>query len=432
MNELKLISMNVLWITTTPLPEAKSLLNGEASDRIKSTGSWIQALADSFCDISEINLSIATPTSLVSELKFLQGRNIQYILFPAGNGVTKMTGEYDEYWKLIKKSVYPDIIHIHGTEYAQGLNYVNCMRNDNVVVSIQGIISEISKPKYYYADLDWWTIFRNLTIRDILAKDSVFASRKEMEIRSTNEKQLLQSVKHVIGRTQWDKAHVLSINNKLNYHFCNENVRSDFFDGRWIYEKCVPHRIFLSQAHCPLKGAHKLLLVLPKLRQRYPDVQVFIAGASPVREDKYGGILPKMGGYGKILNGIIHKYSLQDIVSFTGPLDATQMKRELLMSNVFVCPSSVENSPNSLGEAQLLGVPCIGSFVGGIPDMIPSKDCGWLYRFEDEDMLFDCICKCFDNSSSFDNSHEIEVARDRHNATNNLSQLLSIYKSIAK
>ena len=58
---------------------------------------------------------------------------------------------------------------------------------------------------------------------------------------------------------------------------------------------------------------------------------------------------------------------LEDKVSFLGPLNAEQMKAEYLRSNVFLCPSSIENSPNSLGEAQMLGVPCVASYVGGIP-----------------------------------------------------------------
>lgn len=46
------------------------------------------------------------------------------------------------------------------------------------------------------------------------------------------------------------------------------------------------------------------------------------------------------------------------------------MIEQYLKAHIFVCPSSVENSPNSLGEAQLLGVPCIGSIAGGIPSML--------------------------------------------------------------
>ena len=51
-----------------------------------------------------------------------------------------------------------------------------------------------------------------------------------------------------------------------------------------------------------------------------------------------------------------------------------------LKSNLFVCCSAIENSPNSLGEAQLLGMPYVASFVGGVPE-IAGMNADVLYRF---------------------------------------------------
>lgn len=68
------------------------------------------------------------------------------------------------------------------------------------------------------------------------------------------------------------------------------------------------------------------------------------------------------------------------------------MKQEYLNANVFICPSSLENSPNSLGEAQILGTPCLASYVGGIPDMMFGNE-GYLYRFEEIEMLAERFVK---------------------------------------
>jgi glycosyltransferase involved in cell wall biosynthesis len=38
-----------------------------------------------------------------------------------------------------------------------------------------------------------------------------------------------------------------------------------------------------------------------------------------------------------------------------------KMITEYRNAHIFICPSSIENSPNSLGEAQLIGVPVIAA-----------------------------------------------------------------------
>lgn len=55
------------------------------------------------------------------------------------------------------------------------------------------------------------------------------------------------------------------------------------------------------------------------------------------------------------------------------------MRDRYLKSSLFVCCSSVENSPNSLGEAMLLGVPCVSADVGGISSIFTGDEDGILY-----------------------------------------------------
>ena len=109
---------------------------------------------------------------------------------------------------------------------------------------------------------------------------------------------------------------------------------------------------------------------------------------------------------------------------------AESMKKQYLKCNVFVSPSGIENSPNSVCEAQMLGVPVVASYVGGTPDMIPDSKCGFLYRFEDIEMLAYYIKKVFREESNFDGSHEMNVAHNRHDPKANMEQLIRIYKDI--
>ena len=56
------------------------------------------------------------------------------------------------------------------------------------------------------------------------------------------------------------------------------------------------------------------------------------------------------------------------------------MCEQYLKANVFVLPSAIENSPNSLGEAMMLGTPTVVSDVGGVKNMIDHEKEGYVYQ----------------------------------------------------
>lgn len=105
------------------------------------------------------------------------------------------------------------------------------------------------------------------------------------------------------------------------------------------------------------------------------------------------------------------------------------MVKQYLSANVFICPSSIKNRPNSLSKAQILGVPFIASYVGGIPDMVPNNSFGNLYQFEENEVLAKKIFQLFNNSCN-DNSEDKLFARKRHSSRNNLKNHLKIYNEI--
>lgn len=211
------------------------------------------------------------------------------------------------------------------------------------------------------------------------------------------------------------------------YYFCNETLREEFYDEtKWSYNGCIPHSIFVSQATYPIKGFHQLIKALPLILRRYPDAVVRVAGGNPTKCNGINGLL-HYTGYGKYLRRLIEKDNLSDRIVFLGGLNAEQMKNEYLHCNVFVCPSSIENSPNSLGEAQILGVPCVASYVGGIPDMMQGDD-GNMYRFEEVEMMAEKICRVF--AGNICKNNMVGIAKERHNPQTNSLQLLNIYNEI--
>lgn len=319
------------------------------------------------------------------------------------------------------------MVHIHGTEYGHGLDFFEACPEENIVVSIQGLVS-ISH-RYYYGGIDWMTLIKHITLRDILRADTIFSAKKNMFNRGLAEIKLIKNIKHVIGRTNWDKCQTWAINPKVNYYFCNETLRSNFYNFTWEIKNCEPYTIFLSQAYYPLKGFHQLLKALPIILIHYPKTKVYIAGNDFFTINKW-----RLNGYGKLINTLIQKYHMESIINFTGILNEENMIDRYLKSHVFLCPSSIENSPNSVGEAQLLGVPCVASYVGGIPDMIDSGQTGLLYRFEEVEMLAKAICDIFENNELANHLSRQgkKAANKRHNSATNSERLLSIYNLICR
>ena len=108
-----------------------------------------------------------------------------------------------------------------------------------------------------------------------------------------------------------------------------------------------------------------MLKAMPAILKKYPQAKVYVAGNSIVNYKTWKDKL-KISSYGKYLRELIKENGLKGKVTFLGKLTTPEMKEQYLKSHLFVCSSSIENSPNSLGEAMLLGVPCITADMGGV------------------------------------------------------------------
>lgn len=406
--------MRVLWITNIIFPAPCEALG--LSPNV--FGGWMTSSLNAIRDkATDLNIAVATVYQ-GKELRVIEKDSVIYYLLPARKNNTKYYRSLEPLWRQVKEEFKPDVVHIHGTEYAHGLAYIRACGGHNVCVSIQGLVSVYAR--YYYAGIDPKEIIRNISVRDILKMDTIFQQKRKFEKRGELEKEYIKSVSHIIGRTAWDKAHIWAINPDARYHFCNETLRSTFYKHKWDYEKCDKHTIFLSQAGYPIKGLHKVLEAMPLILRHYPDAQIRIAGSSIVDKPFY-----RITGYGKYIRSLIRKLHLQDKVSFLGLLNEEQMCQEYLKANVFICPSSIENSPNSLGEAQIIGTPCLSAYVGGAMDMMTENEIG-LYRFEEVEMLAYKVCDIFSKT----NKDSQYSAAYRHSKDINSYRLIEIYSLI--
>lgn len=410
--------MRVLWISIMPLPQASNALG----QRGTVLGGWMESAANELVKQPNLHLAIAS-TYGGKELLCRRVGEIDYYFLPCANPSVYDAGLH-QYWKAIKQKFQPDLVHIHGTEFPLGLAYVDACGAENVVVSIQGLVSECAK--HYHDGMTKWQIIKNVTLHD-LAVGTILHRKRDFERRAVYEVSLLKQVNDVIGRTAWDKDRTGVINPERNYHFCNETLRTPFYSLLWKYADCRKHTLFaIGQGNYPLKGTHQLLKALPVIIKRFPDTQLRVAGSDIMPRDWKHRM-----AYSNYLNHLIKKNHLEGHVTFLGAIPAEQMCRELLSCNAYVLPSTIENSSNSLGEAQLAGVPCVAARVGGIPSLVLDKEHGRLYDFFDTEELADLICRTFEESSHFDNTTMRQMAKDRHDPEQNCAQLLKIYKEVA-
>ena len=410
--------MKILWITNILFPEVAAQI-GAAND---ISGGWMTAAAEALVQCEGVELTVASVSPRVKDVTKFEGERMSFYVLPhLGSNYAPHVG-YEEMWRRVKKDVQPDVVHVHGTEFAHSYAYVKACGDERTVISIQGL--SFVHHAHFLAGLSKRDIRKSLTLRDLLL-GTMLSGQRTLEKWGAYEKEMLRKVSHVIGRTDWDRESALSVNPQLHYHFCNETLRTPFYDGRWAYENCRPHTIFLSQAGYALKGMHQVLKALPMILEEYPDTQIRVAGHDVI----HAGLKSFMG-YGKYLRNLSRQLNVEDRVTFTGPLSAAEMKAEYLRANVFVCPSSIENSPNSLGEAQLLGVPCVASRVGGIPTMIPNDACGKMYDFADVAELSRLICEAF-AQTDFDNEEMRKNAARRHDGKMNADRLVEIYGGMA-
>ena len=301
-------------------------------------------------------------------------------------------------------------------------------KNINTIISIQGLVSIYAR--HYMACLPA-NVQNRFTIRDFIKQDNLKQQQSKFIKRGALEIAALHKIKHIIGRTTWDRACTYQINPDAEYHFCNEILRNEFYKHIWDINQCEKHSIFVSQGSYPIKGLHFMLEAMPLILKRFPDAKIYISGRNIIKSDTLKDKL-KISSYGKYIKELIRRYQLEQHVTFTGILDEKQMCERYLQSHISVSPSMIENESNSLSEAKIMGVPCVASYVGGVTDRIQHGLDGFLYQTDASYMLVHYVCEIFanDNLALQFSKKAREHAMRIHDAQTNLNTLLDIYEQI--
>ncbi len=426
--------MKVLWVCNIMLPAIARQLGVSYSNR----EGWLSGLLDRVVQEqghNRIELGIAFPTD--EDLGALQrtmqlGENMTCRCYGFREDLDTpelYDADMEARFEEILADFAPDILHVFGTEFPHALACVKVYgRPERTLVGIQGLCSVIAEE--YMADLPA-KVQRQATLRDRLREDSLRQQQKKFRKRGEHEKAALLMAGHIAGRTDFDREQTAKLNPSARYHYLNETLRGIFYHDRWKRTACEPHSIFLSQGDYPLKGFHYLLRALPKVRERFPDVHVYVAGSNIIEADTLQDRL-KLSAYGKYLRRLIRENRLEDSVDMLGRLTAEEMKEQYLRCHLFVLPSALENSPNALGEAMLLGTPCVAADVGGVHNLLTDGGDGMLYPAGDVEALADRIIEVFTKEAIVErfSDNARKHARVNHDADQNYYRLIHIYREI--
>ena len=388
-------------------------------------GGWQDSLESIVSQCEDIELSIAF-TSLHSKL-IKTNNHVKYIpihlSFSPLDKIRNKISWKTEAQKVISSakeiinSIKPDIIHIFGTEWPFGL--ISKHTEIPVVIHIQGSIVEYNKylypPHYSLLDELCETKFHIRSFIEKLFQPLMNKSRCIME------KEIWRLNQFYMGRTQWDFQLSNTMHPGRYYFHVDEALRKPFVNAQqnWHWDDAKKTILFSTGCSTFWKAPNILLKTAQILKKKKFNFEWFIAGYMP---DYLKNVVERKEKTSFSENNIF----------FLGWQTAEQIKDRLASSTLYIHNAYIENSPNSICEAQITGTPVISANVGGIPSLIEDGKTGLLVPAGEPELMANKIrtsandklllCKLSKNAQT--------VAMQRHNEKQILSQLLNCYKSI--
>ena len=416
----KVARMRVLWFTGVQLPA----LTGQSLTR----AGWQEGLRNALEQYRpDVELGIVS-FGPESRQPVVQG-NATYFVIPR----TIRRGKIRRIWKAWQHSSYtsdeldrcfeavqsfkPDLVHFHGSENFYGL--VNDRLSVPSVLSIQAVINGLQP--FMLTDLGWKGILSNIATRNFLRGDGLIHRWITSEKFCGVERKILRSCRNYIGRTQWDRAMLEAFNPGANYYHCDEVLAGIFYSLEWKNQNAGKEVIYSTGSNAFFKGGLTLARAVAILKQRgREDIKLHLAGIDTASE------------FGHALTALIAEQHLEKNIVLLGRILPQQITGEMLQASLFVLPSHMDNSPNSLCEAMLMGMPCIAAHVGGVPSLIRDGMDGLLYHDRDPFILAEKIVQLLDDRALAVRlgAQARRTASERHDPEQIAERTVQIYQQV--
>ena len=410
--------MRILWAVNIPLPAASSALGLPRTP----FGGWLSTMTQRLGRTDGVHLAVAMRAP-VAELRSAEVEGIRYFALP-GVGKGGLDAR-DRDCREILDAFEPDLLHAEGSEMAYTRRMLAAWAGPRLL-SLQGVINGYEP--FELGRLPLARMFGSLRLRQMLPALALPLKKHfSFAPRLRGERETIAMADHIMGRTPWDRAQAWAINPSATYHHCSRTLRDAFHGQRWRLADADRHSIFVGNAASPRKGVHVLLESLLLLRREFPRARIVVAGEKPAIAGLRG-----FAGYPAYLADRIAELGLEDSVEFTGLLDAECMVEAMTRCHVFAMTSLIENSPNTLGEAMMLGMPCVSAYAGGTPGMARDEQEALFFRAGDPSTLAYQVKRLFESDELCQvlGSAAHDRARQTHDPNGNLQDLLAAYRAI--
>lgn len=150
---------------------------------------------------------------------------------------------------------------------------------------------------------------------------------------------------------------------------------------------------------------------------KYKGQQYVIKALGILKRMGFRNIEYQIAGHGdaSYLENVAKKCNVTDQVRFMGSIPHDQISKWFKSLDLYIQPSNQEGLPRALIEAMSCALPCIGSNVGGIPELL---DDAVIFKKKDVNVLASVIQKMFDlefrkqqAQKNYKKSLEFEVAK---------------------
>lgn len=416
----------ILWIVNVPLNPVSIFLSGKPSN-----GVWIEALLEGFKDNGDFKLIIATTANVKKTEKLYENGVLYYILpdsFPTA-GYNENKPSNIKAWKNLLGDEKPDLIQIWGTEFTHGLCALRQAKDIPSVIYMQGYVGSIAR--HYLAGMTDAELRSSVTFRNILKQDSILKQQKRYYVQQEKEKEMFCLSGRIISENEWCSMSVKAICPQIEVYNCPLSVNHIFSEHSWDIEKAEKHSIICNASGYPLKGLHMMLRAAALLKNKYPDLKLYVPGTKVASDGSLKGYIKKQG-YTKYIEKLIKKLGVEENIVWLGNLTQDKLASCYERARAFVLCSSIENHSSSLKEAMMVGTPCVASSVGGVPEYVRHGENGFLYRFEEYEIMAGYVERIFEDdklSQSLSEAGRHDMMK-LHGANSDTEIITDIYNRI--